>query len=149
MTPSRTEVTFPHDHTPHRSVSECASGVAALVQLEVAPVRVPLPAAVADELLAAGVHVPLVRPEVAALAEGLAADVAAVRLLARVHTHVQLEAVGVVEPLVAGATGVGPLARVRAPVRDQAALLAERLAALGAAEGPLACVGPLVDLQVD
>lgn len=119
------------------------------MQFEVALVRVPLPAAVADVLLAAGMHVPLVRPQVAALAEGLGADVAGVRLLARVDAQVQLEAVGVVEGLLAEGAGEGALLGVGALVRHQAALLAEGLTALLAAERPLASVGPLMDFQVD
>lgn len=92
------------------------SSIAALVKFEVALVRVPLPAAVADVLLAAGVHVPLVRPQVAALAEGLGTDVTGVWLLARVDAQVQLEAVGVVEGLLADGAGEGPLLGVRALV---------------------------------
>lgn len=64
------------------------SRVAALVQLQVALVRISLPTLVTDVLLAAGVDVPLVRPQVAALAEGLAADVAGVRLLSGVDAQV-------------------------------------------------------------
>lgn len=85
------------------------SRVAALVQLQVALIRVSLPTLVTDVLLAAGVDVPLVRPQVAALAEGLAADVAGVRLLSGVDAQVQLQAVGVVELLVAEAAGERPL----------------------------------------
>jgi len=84
-------------------------GVHTLVQLEVALVRVPLAALVTYVLLPAGVDVPLVRAQVAALAERLAAGLAAVRLLARVHARVQLEAVGVVEALLALRAGEGPL----------------------------------------
>lgn len=58
------------------------------MEFEVALVRVPLSAAVADVLLAASVHVPLVRPQMAALAEGLGTDVAGVRLLTRVNAQV-------------------------------------------------------------
>lgn len=92
------------------------SRVAALMQLQVALVRVPLPTLVTDVLLAAGVDVSLVRPQVAALAEGLATDVAGVRLLSGVDTQVQLQAVGVVERLVAGAAGERPLFGVGAAV---------------------------------
>lgn len=44
-------------------------------------------------------------PQVAAPAEGLAADLAAVWLLSGVNVHVQLQAAAVVELLVAGAAG--------------------------------------------
>lgn len=90
------------------------SGIAALVQLQVALVRVSLPTAVADELLAAGVDVSLVCPKVAALAECLATDITTVWLLTGVDAQVQLQAVGVVELLVAGAAGKWSLPRVRA-----------------------------------
>lgn len=66
------------------------SGVAALVQLQVALVGISLPTPVADELLASGVNMSPVRPQVAALAEGLAADVAGVRFLSGVDAGVQL-----------------------------------------------------------
>lgn len=92
------------------------SCVAALVQLEVTLVRVSLPTLVTDELFAAGVDVPLVRPQVASLAEGLAANVAGVRLLTGVNTQVQLQAVGVVELLVAEVAFERPLFGVRAAV---------------------------------
>lgn len=78
------------------------SCVAALVQLQVPLVRVSLPTLVTDELLATCMHVSLVCPQVAALAKGLAADVAAIRFLSGVDAHVQLQAVGIVELLVAG-----------------------------------------------
>lgn len=86
------------------------------MQLQVALVRVSLPTLVTDVLLAAGVDMPLVRPQVAALAEGLAADVAGVWLLSGVDTQVQFQAVGIVELLVAGAAGEWPLFRVCATV---------------------------------
>lgn len=136
------------DSSNQRCPDASRSSVRALVQLEVASVRIRLAAAVTDELLAAGVHVPLVRPQVAALAEGLGADVAGVRLLACVDAQVQLEAVGIVEGLVAEGAGERALLGVRALVGHQAALLAEGLPALLAAEGPLARVRPLVNLQV-
>ncbi len=79
------------------------------MQLQVALVRVSLPALVTDVLLATGMDVSLVRPQVAALAERLAAHLAAVRLLSGVNAQVQLQAVGVVELLVAGAAGERPL----------------------------------------
>lgn len=79
-------------------------------------VRVSLPTLVTDELLAACVHVPLVRPQVAALAKGLAADIAAIGLLAGVDAHVQLQAVGVVKLLVAGVAVEWLLFGVRAAV---------------------------------
>lgn len=93
-----------------------SSGVAALVQFEVALVSVAFAAPVADVLLAAGVQVPLVRAQVTALTEVLAADVAGVRFLARVNARVQLQAVPVVELLVARAARKRLLARVRAAV---------------------------------
>lgn len=118
------------------------------MHLQVALVRVSLPTLVTDVLLAAGVDVSLVRPQVTALAETLAADVARVWLLSCVDAQVQLQAVGVVESFVTGAAFKRPLVGMHAAVRDQAALLAERLAALLAAVGALAGVDPLVNLQV-
>lgn len=93
-----------------------SSSVAALVKLEVALVRIRLAAAVADELLAASMHVPLVRSQVAALAEGLGTDVTGVRLLTCVDPQVQLEAIGIVERLVAEGAGKWPFLGVRALV---------------------------------
>lgn len=93
-----------------------SSSVGALVKLEVALVRICLAAAVTDELLATGMHVPLVRPQVAALAEGLGTDVTGVRLLTCVDPQVQLEAIGIVERLVAKGAGKWPFLGVRAPM---------------------------------
>lgn len=61
-------------------------------------------------------HVPFVSPQVAALAEGLGADVAGVRLLSRVNAQMQLEAVGVVEGLAAEGAGEGAFLGVGAVV---------------------------------
>lgn len=86
------------------------------MDFQVALVRVSLPTPVTDVLLAAGVHVSLVRPQVAALAEGFAADVAGVRFLSGVDAHVQLQTVGVIELLVARVAVERLLFGVRAAV---------------------------------
>lgn len=125
-----------------------SSCIAALVQLQVPLVGVPLATPVTDELLATGVNVPLMGPQVASLAEGFAADVADIWFLSRVNAQVKLKAVGIVECFVTGFALERPVHGVRATVGDQAALLAERLAALLAAERPLACVDAEMDLQV-
>lgn len=65
-------------------------GVHTLVHFEIARVRVALPALVTYVLFASSVDVALVCAEVAALAEALPADLAAVWLLARVSSLVQL-----------------------------------------------------------
>lgn len=92
------------------------SRIAALVQLQVALVRISLPTPVTNVLLAASVDVPLVCPQVAALAEALATDVAGVRFLSSVDTQVQLQTISIVELLVAEAAGEWPLFGVRASV---------------------------------
>lgn len=86
------------------------------MESEVTLVRVSLAAAFADVLLAASVHVSLVRPQVAALAEGLATDVTGVWLLACVDAQVQLQAVGIIERLVAVGAGERAFLGVRAAV---------------------------------
>lgn len=109
------------------------------------PVRVAgkgLAARAADVGLLARVHAPGVHHQRAAEGEAVAADLAAVRLFARVHAGVPGQVGATREGLAAGIAHVRPLARVNAPlVRHQTPAAGEVFAA-GAAVGPLAGVRP-------